>query len=112
MTYRNWIYALVALLPAGPGGTGPAVVGLDDEGVLLLLLAVDGATGPQHAFARRSVQHLCLEGRLLAVDLKGADFSCKERGGTMIQGKTHTGAGGRTNGPFSSACISTSHHRV
>lgn len=66
-------------LPVGAAGPGPAVVRLDDEGVLLLALAVHRADGPQHPLARRSVQHHGLEGSILPVDLEGTDLPWKKR---------------------------------
>lgn len=49
-------------------------MGLDDEGVLLLLLAVHQATGPQLALAGRPVQHHRLERSLEPVDVERTDF--------------------------------------
>lgn len=49
-------------------------MGLDDEGVLLLQLAVHQAAGPQLALARRTVQHHRLERSLQPVDVERADF--------------------------------------
>ncbi|TNN77034.1 hypothetical protein EYF80_012672 [Liparis tanakae] len=57
----------------GPAGSGPAVVGLDYEGVLFLALTVHGATGPQHALSRCAIQHHRLEWSILTVDLKGTN---------------------------------------
>lgn len=43
--------SLVGFLPVRPAGSGPTVVGLDYEGVLLLALTVHRATGPQDSFS-------------------------------------------------------------
>lgn len=80
------LYSLVTLFPVGSTRAGSTVVGLDDEGVLLLLLAVYGAPGPQHPFSRRPVQHLGLKRGLLPVNLKSTDLSWKKQqdtGGRM-----------------------------
>lgn len=62
-------------LPVGAAGSGPAVVGLDDEGVLLLTLTVHAAAGLQHPLARRAVQHHGLERSVLPVDLEGTNLT-------------------------------------
>lgn len=72
-------------LPVGAAGSGPAVVRLDDEGVLLLALTVHRADGPQHPFARRSVQHDGLEWSILPIDLKGTDLPWKEERLTNVE---------------------------
>lgn len=66
-------------LPVGAAGSGSTVIGLDDEGVLLLALTVHGVDCPQHPLARRSVQHHGLEWSVLPVDLKGTDLPWKKR---------------------------------
>lgn len=63
-------HSLVRLLALRSPGAGSTVVSLNDEGVLLLRLAVHQATGPQLALARRSVQHHRLERRLQPLDVE------------------------------------------
>lgn len=69
-------YSLVRLLPGRLPGPGATVVGLDDEGVLLLQLAVDGALGAEPALSRCLIEHHGLEGQLLAMDLERTNFPC------------------------------------
>lgn len=67
-------HSLVGLFALGATGAGAAVVSLDDEGVLLLQLAVHQAAGPQLALAGRPVQHHRLERSLQPVDVERTDF--------------------------------------
>lgn len=71
--------SLVTLLPFGSTRAGSAVVGLNDECVLLLLLAVDRTPGPQHPFTRRPVQNLCLKRGILPVNLKCTDLTWNKK---------------------------------
>lgn len=67
-------HLLVGFLALGASGARAAVVSLDDEGVLLLQLAVHEATGPELTLARRTVQHHRLEGGLQPVDVERTDL--------------------------------------
>lgn len=66
--------SLVGLFALCAPGARAAVVGLDDEGVFLLQLAVHQATGPQLALTRRTVQHHRLERSLQPVDVECTDL--------------------------------------
>ena len=55
-------------------GARATVVGLDDEGVLLLQLAVHQAPGPQLALSGRPVQNHRLERGLQSLDIKRTDL--------------------------------------
>lgn len=70
--------SLVRLLPLRSPGAGSTVVSLNDEGVLLLHLAIHQATGPQLALARRSVQHHRLERSVQPLDVERTNFSWRE----------------------------------
>lgn len=86
-------HSLVRLLALRSPGAGSAVVSLNDEGVLLLRLAVHQATGPQLALARRSVQHHRLERRFQPLDVERTDLPY--RGGRR-EGWRRQETGGRS----------------
>lgn len=65
----------MALFPAAPRDVGAAVVRLDDERELLLLLTIHGSERSQHALPRGPVQDLRLKWGVLAVDLKRTDVT-------------------------------------
>lgn len=67
-------HSLVRLLALRSSGAGATVVSLNDEGVLLLRLAVHQAAGPQLALSRRTVQHHRLERRLQPLDVERTDL--------------------------------------
>lgn len=68
------LHSLVRLLALRSPGAGSTVVSLDDEGVLLLRLAVHQAPGPQLALAGRPVQHHRLERGLQPLDVERTNF--------------------------------------
>lgn len=85
--------SLVRLLPGCLPGPCATVIGLDDERILLLQLAVDGALGTEPAFSRCLVEHHGLKGQLLALYLECTDFSCrrqKERASILRTARLHT----------------------
>ncbi len=100
------LYLLVTLFPVGSARAGSTVIGLDNEGVLLLLLAVYGTSGPQHPFTRCPVQHLSFKRGLLSMNLKCTDLSWKKQDNR----RQNQWLRKHTNDFLFSACISTSYH--
>lgn len=74
--FEPWcpFYSLVRLLALHAPRARPTVVSLDDEGVLLLQLAVHQAAGPQLALAGRTIQHYCFERSLQTMDVERTDL--------------------------------------
>lgn len=98
--------SLVTLLPFGSTRAGSAVVGLNDECVLLLLLAVDRTPGPQHPFTRRPVQNLCLKRGILPVNLKCTDLTWNKK---KRHRRSNKWLRKHANGFLCSVCFSTSY---
>lgn len=85
------LYLLVTLFPVSSARAGSTVIGLDNEGVLLLLLAVYETPGPQHPFTRCPVQHLSFKWGLLPMNLKCTNLSWKKQDtGGRISGCENT----------------------
>lgn len=70
-------YSLVGLFALCSSRARATVMGLNDEGVLFLLLTVHQAACPQLTLTGRPIQHYCLKRRLQTVDDECTDFSCK-----------------------------------